>query len=47
LLQEAFRHKKQSPIRLSQGVHDALAEFCWLQADLTTRPTRLYELVPV
>ena len=47
LLQEAFRHKKQSRIRLSQGVHDALADFRWLQADLTTRPTRLYELVPV
>jgi hypothetical protein len=37
LLQEAFRHKKHHRIRLSQGVHDALADFRWLQADLTTR----------
>jgi hypothetical protein len=47
LLQKAFHHKKQSRIRLPQGVHDALADFRWLQADLTTRPPRLYELVPV
>jgi hypothetical protein len=47
LLQEAFRHKKHHQIHLSQGVHDALADSRWLQADLTTRPTRLYELVPV
>jgi hypothetical protein len=47
LLQEAFRHKKHHRIRLSQGVHDALADSCWLQADLTSCPTRLYELVPV
>jgi hypothetical protein len=47
LLQEAFRHKKQHRIRLSQGVHDVFADFCWLQSDLTTRPTRLYNLVPV
>jgi hypothetical protein len=35
----------KSRIRLDRGVHDALADFQWLKDNLTSRPTRLLELV--
>jgi hypothetical protein len=46
LLQEALRHKSDGRIRLSRGVHDTLADFLWLAQDLSSRPTRLFEIVP-
>jgi hypothetical protein len=46
LLQEALRHQSDKRIRLSRGVHDCLDDLRWLTADLASRPTRLYELVP-
>jgi hypothetical protein len=46
LLQEALRHQSQGRIRLSQGVHDTLADLRWLANDLSARPTRLYEIIP-
>jgi hypothetical protein len=46
LLQEALRHPSDGRIRLSQGVHDTLDDLRWLANDLSTRPTRLYEIVP-
>jgi hypothetical protein len=46
LLQEALRHQTNGRIRLSKGVHDTLDDFRWLAADLASRPTRLYEIVP-
>jgi hypothetical protein len=46
LLQEALRRQADKRLRLSRGVHDCLDDFRWLFANLSERPTRLYELVP-
>jgi hypothetical protein len=47
LLQEALRHREPgSRLHLSRGVHDCLEDFRWICADLSARPTRLYEIVP-
>ena len=52
-MQEALRHREGHPHRgkprlsLHAGVHDALQHFRLLHHDLTRRPTRLYELVPL
>ena len=48
LLQEAFRHRERhrARLRLTKGVHQILDDFRWLAADLSTRPTRLAELLP-
>jgi hypothetical protein len=46
-LQAALATKKTGRLRLARGFHDALDDFCWLHHDLQSRPTRLYELVPV
>ena len=46
LMQEALRHQADSRLRLTKEVHAALDDFRWLAKDLTTRPTRLYEIVP-
>jgi hypothetical protein len=46
LLQEALRQQSQGRIRLSQGVHDTLADLHWLAEDLFVRPTRLNVIVP-
>ena len=32
---------------LSEGAHEALADFRWLAEDIANRPTRIYELVPL
>jgi hypothetical protein len=39
LLQEAFRTETDKRLRLSCGVHDCLADFCWLLENLQARPT--------
>ena len=46
LMQEALQHQTKNRIRLSRGVHAALDDFRWLAADLSNRPTRIYEIVP-
>lgn len=46
LLQEALRHQQNGRVRITQRVHDCIADFRWLCRELTARPTRLYEIVP-
>jgi hypothetical protein len=45
LMQETLKHRPDGRIRLNQGVHDCLDDFRFLDHDLTSRPTRLYEIV--
>jgi hypothetical protein len=45
MMQETLRHQQDNRIRLTRGVHDCLADFRELDADLTSRPTRLHEIV--
>jgi hypothetical protein len=45
LMQETLKHRPQNRIRLSKGVHDCLDDFRYLDNDLTSRPTRLHEIV--
>lgn len=48
LLQEAFRSEdSRSRITLTSAVHSILDDFRWLLTELESRPTRLYELVPL
>jgi len=48
LLQEAFRHEDlaRPRLRLTRAVHGVLQDFRWLAKDLSSRPTRIAELVP-
>jgi hypothetical protein len=46
VLQEAFRHQSDNRVRLSSSVHAFLDDFRWLAQDLTSRPTRLAEILP-
>ena len=46
-IQEALCHVKGKIVTLSKGVHEALADFCWLAEDVAKHPTRIYELVPL
>ena len=48
VLQEAFRHeeKDRPRLRLSKTLHGFLDDFRWLAKDLTSRPTRIAELIP-
>ena len=46
-MQEALCHVKGNIVTLSKGVHEALADFCWLAKDVSNRPTRIYKLVPL
>jgi hypothetical protein len=46
VLQEAFRHTTDNRVRLSSAVHAFLDDFRWLAQDLTSRPTRLAEILP-
>jgi hypothetical protein len=45
-LQAALRTKQSNRVRLTTGFHSALHDFRWIQTNLHSRPTRLYELVP-
>jgi len=46
-LQSALRSRlRTTRLRLTTGFHHALDDFRWLQTNLDSRPTRLYELVP-
>jgi hypothetical protein len=48
VFQEALRTKcdQGSRVKLSSAVHHILADFRWLAADLTRRPTRITEIIP-
>jgi hypothetical protein len=46
LLQQAFRHTEKNRVRLTENLHDFLADMRYLAQDLASQPTRLYELVP-
>ena len=45
-LQAAIRTRQGTRLRLTPAFHGALADFTWIQAHLSQRPTRLFELVP-
>jgi hypothetical protein len=44
-LQLALKESSQGHLRLDRGVYDAIADFTWISKNLSSRPTRLYELV--
>ena len=46
-MQESLCHVKGKRVTLSKGVHEALADFCWLAEGVSNRPTHIYELVPL
>jgi hypothetical protein len=46
-LQQAFQEPESATrLRLHKHVHDFLDDFRWLARDLSTRPTRIAELIP-
>jgi hypothetical protein len=45
-LQEALRVNDKSRVKLTQAVHDQLADFEFLTRSLSERPTRIAEIVP-
>jgi hypothetical protein len=45
-MQETLRHWSENRIRLTTSVHDFVANFKMLHQDITTRPTRLYIIIP-
>jgi hypothetical protein len=48
ILQEALRSlDKRSRIALRKGVHQSIEDFQWLLNDISSRPTRIAELVPL
>eukprot|EP00804_Cyclotella_cryptica_P004092 CCRYP_019114-RB/>CCRYP_019114-RB protein AED:0.23 eAED:0.29 QI:0/0/0/1/0/0/2/0/239 len=46
-LQKALSLQTKNRVSLKKGVHQALEDFRWLASDLTSRPTRISELVPL
>jgi hypothetical protein len=46
-LQNALKLDGTSRIALNKGVHQALDDFRWIAKDLTDRPTRIQELIPL
>ena len=46
-MQEALRHVNGKRVTLTRGVHEAFTYFQWLAEDMASRPTRLFELVPL
>ena len=46
-MHEALRHIKGKRVTLTGSVHEALVDFQWLAEDLASRPTHLFELVPL
>jgi len=46
-LQNALKLDGTSRIALNKGVHQALDDFRWIAKDLTDRPTRIQEVVPL
>ena len=46
-MQEALRHVNGKRFTLTWGVHEALSDFQWLAEDMASRPTCLFNLVPL
>ena len=46
-MQNALAHKTGGRVALHKGVHDALDDFRWMHRHISTRPTRIAELVPL
>ena len=46
-MQNALSLKKGGRVALHKGVHDALDDFRWMQQNISTRLTRIAELVPL
>ena len=46
-MQNALTLSSGSRVALNKGVHDALNDFRWMHANITSRPTRIAELVPL
>ena len=46
-MQEALLHVNGKRVPLTRGVHEALADFQCLAEDMVSRPTCLFELVPL
>ncbi len=46
-LQKALSLQSKSRVTLNKGVHQALDDFRWIAQDLTARPTRIQEVVPL
>ena len=46
-MQNALATKTGSRVALHKGVHDALDDFRWIHNHISTRPTRIAELVPL
>ena len=46
-MQHALTNKIKTRISLNKGVHQALDNFRWLLRNMSSRPTRIAELVPL
>ena len=46
-MQDALHSHCKGRIALRKGVHDALHDFRWIARDVSSRPTRIQELVPL
>ncbi|KAL3826648.1 hypothetical protein ACHAXA_009089 [Cyclostephanos tholiformis] len=46
-MQNALSTQSKNRLALGNGVHDALADIQWMHSNISTRPTRIVELVPL
>lgn len=46
LMQHALSQKQKGRLTLSKGVHQTLRDFRWMANDISTRPTRIAEIIP-
>ena len=46
-MQQALSNRCKTRVSLTNGVHQALDDFRWMHQDISSRPTRIAELVPL
>jgi hypothetical protein len=46
-MQNAISTQSKGRIALAKGVHNALDNFRWMHANITKRPTRIAEVIPL
>ena len=46
-MQQALQHRKKGRLALHKGVHDAIVDFKWLADEVSRRPTRIPEIIPL
>jgi hypothetical protein len=46
-MQQALSNRCKTRVSLTKGVHQALDDFRWMHQDISSRPTRIAELVPL